>query len=42
MNTRLMKDRPYADAIDAHVNEALTHYTQMADGVFNGVYQRFC
>ena len=42
VNTRLMKDRPYADAIDAHVNEALTHYTQMADAVFSGVYQRFC
>ena len=42
VNTRLMKDRPYADAIDQHVDEAMTKYTAMADDVFESVCQRFC
>ena len=42
MNTRLMKDRAHADAIDRHVDEALAKYTDMADAVFHSVYQRFC
>ena len=42
VNTRLMKDRPYADAIDRHVDEAMAKYTALADAVFHSVYQRFC
>ena len=42
VNTRLMKDRAYADGIDAHVDEAMEKYTKLADEVFAGVYQRFC
>ena len=42
VNTRLMKDRAHADAIDRHVDEALARYTDMADAVFHSVYQRFC
>ena len=42
VNTRLMKDRAYADAIDRHVDEAMAKYTALADAVFHSVYQRFC
>lgn len=42
VNTRLMKDRAYADAVDAHVDEAMTKYTALADAVFDSVYRRFC
>ena len=42
VNTRLMKDRDRADAINAHVDEAMEKYTVLADQVFDSVYQRFC
>ena len=42
VNTRLMKDRAYAQGIDAHVDEAMERYTKLADQVFDSVYQRFC
>ena len=42
VNTRLMKDRANADAIDRHVDEAMAKYTALADAVFHSVYQRFC
>ena len=42
VNTRLMKDRAHADAIDRHVDEAMAKYTALADAVFHSVYQRFC
>ena len=42
VNTRLMKDRPYADAIDQHVDQAMVKYTALADAVFESVYRRFC
>ena len=42
VNTRLMKDRAYADAVNAHVDEGLETYREMAQLVFESVYQRFC
>ena len=42
VNTRLMKDRAYAQIIDAHVDEAMAKYAKLADEVFDSVYQRFC
>ena len=42
VNTRLLKDRAYADAVDEHVDEGLARYRKMADEVFDSVYERFC
>ena len=42
VNTRLMKDREYAGRIDAHVDEGLARYRELAQQVFETVYQRFC
>ena len=42
VNTKSMKDRAYADRIDAHVNERLEKYGSMADQIFADVYGRFC
>lgn len=42
VNTCLMKDRAYADAVNAHVDEAMVKYTDMAEAVYSSVYQRFC
>lgn len=38
VNTRLMKDREYASAIDLKVDEKLQKYTEMADKVFDIIY----
>ena len=42
VNTRLMKDRAYADAVDAHIDAGLERYRALAEEVFEGVYRRFC
>lgn len=42
VNTRLMKDRAHAEAIDRHVDEAMTKYMDLADAVFDSVYRRLC
>ena len=42
VNTRLMKDRVYAEAIDAHIDEGLERYRALADLVFEAVYRQFC
>jgi len=42
VNTRLMKDRAYAEAIDEHIDEALPRYRALAEAVFGSVYERFC
>ena len=41
VNTKLMKDREYAGKINAHIDEQLEHYRQIADQVYEGVYRRF-
>jgi len=40
INTKSMKDREYADAMDKEVEELMAKYTTMADEVFEGVYKR--
>lgn len=42
VNTRLMKDRAYAAAIDAHIDEGLEKYRALADLVFETVWQQVC
>ncbi len=40
VNTKLMKDRAYADALDAHVDAQLAVYAPMADAVVEAIYGR--
>ena len=42
VNTRLMKDRAYAAAVDAHIDEGLEKYRVLADLVFERVWQQVC
>ena len=42
VNTRLMQDRAYADAVNEHIDRGLATYRALADEVFASVYQRFC
>jgi len=42
VNTKLMKDRSYAEAVNAHIDEDLDRYRVLAQEVFNEVYGRFC
>ncbi len=41
VNTKLMKDRQHAEAMNAHVDELVAKYTALADEVFDSVYGRF-
>lgn len=41
VNTRLMKDREYAEKLDARVEEMMEKYGKMADAVFEDIWQRF-
>ena len=41
VNTKLMKDRAHAEAMNAHVDELVAKYTALADEVFDSVYGRF-
>ena len=41
VNTRLMKDRGYAEKLDARVEEMMEKYGKMADGIFEDIWQRF-
>ncbi len=42
VNTRLMKDRTYAERIDEHIDEGLIKYRALADRVFETVWRQFC
>ena len=42
VNTKLMKDRAYADAINAHIDEGMAKYWPIAEKVFEDVYRGFC
>ena len=42
VNTRLMKDRAYADAINAHIDEGMAKYWPIAEKVYEDVYRGFC
>ncbi len=39
VNTRLMQDRAYAEAVDDHIDEGLEKYRALADQVFETVWQ---
>ncbi len=41
VNTKLMKDRAHAEAMNAHVDELVAKYVALADEVFDSVYGRF-
>ncbi len=42
VNTDLMKDRPYAEAVNAHVDAVLARCRGLAEEAFDIVYRRFC
>ena len=42
VNTKAMKDRAYADAINAHVDAQMAKYWPIAEKVYEDVYGRFC
>ncbi len=41
VNTKLMKDRAYAEVLNAQVDEKLEAYTKLADEIYSSVYGRF-
>ena len=41
VNTKLMKDRDYAEKINAHIDEQMDRYRRIAEQVYESVYQRF-
>ena len=41
VNTRLMKDREYAEKLNAHIDEQMERYRRIADQVYEDVYRRF-
>ena len=42
VNTKSMKDRAYAEKINAHVDEQMAKYRPLAEKVYQDVYGRFC
>lgn len=42
VNTKAMKDRDYAERINAHVDERMAKYRPIAEKVYEDVYRRFC
>ena len=42
VNTKLMKDRAYAERINSHIDEGMAKYWPIAEKVYEDVYQRFC
>ena len=42
VNTKLMKDRAYADAVNAHIDGNLETYRALAEETFRLVYGRYC
>ena len=42
VNTKLMKDRAYADQINARVDALMDQYRPIAERVYQDVYRRFC
>jgi len=41
VNTKLMKDRDYAAAMNAHIEENLGKYSELADQVYDSIYNYF-
>lgn len=42
VNTKSMKDRAYAERINAHVDAQMAKYRSLAEKVYQDVYGRFC
>lgn len=42
VNTKLMQDRPYAEAVNAHVDEKLAPNIALAEEIIQKIYRRFC
>ena len=42
VNTKLMKDRAYAEEINAHVDAQVAKYWPVAEKVYEDIYQSFC
>ena len=42
VNTRSMKDRDYAEKINAHVDAQMAKYRPIAEQVYQDIYGRFC
>ena len=42
VNTKSMKDRAYAEALNAHVDRQMAQYRPAAEKVYQDVYGRFC
>jgi len=42
VNTKLMKDRAYAERINAHIDAGMAKYWPVAEKVYEDVYRRFC
>lgn len=42
VNTKLMRERDYAEKINAHVDEAMAKYWPIAEKVYEEIYQSFC
>jgi formiminotetrahydrofolate cyclodeaminase len=40
VNTRLMKDREYAQQLDAHIADKLNIYSRVCDEVYESIYQK--
>lgn len=41
VNTKLMKDREFAAGMNTHIDSKLAEYTEKADQIFNGIYEKF-
>ena len=42
VNTKLMRDRAYAEQINAHIDAQMEIYWKIAETVYEDVYRRFC
>lgn len=41
INTKSMKDREYADSLNAKTNQLVEKYSQLADDIFNKIYSKY-
>ena len=42
VNTKLMKDRAYAERVSAHIDEGMARYWPIAEKVYEDIYRSFC
>ena len=42
VNTKPMRDREYAERVNAHIDEGMAKYWPIAERVYEDVYRRFC